>query len=289
MNPSLPAKALLVLSVTVLPGRLCIAEDHHGLPTTQGLVLDLDADHGVTVEDGNRVSVWKNQAPGAKAIDFVKRNEGRKEAGSGRPTLKKAIKNFNGHAALAFRQGELVNLDEDAFDGLTSGKGFTWFCVLSAYEQRVGLVDVNSFFGNLRNGQNYEGLWANLKDDNTFWTGGRNGVTFGRFDGNNPLITGPKLETNRSYLLASRMAPGVGAQSIELFVNDPAPVASGIFPVNPQANPSRMAVGQERDAIQHPGQESFDGEMARLLIYEGALDDRDLAATFAALKKNYGL
>ena len=30
-------------------------------------------------------------------------------------------------------------------------------------------------------------------------------------------------------------------------------------------NSSRMAIGQERDAIEHPGKESFDGEIARFL------------------------
>lgn len=275
---------LSLLSLASAPG-----DQPDKLPTAVGLLLDLDATKGVTVEDGNHVSVWKNQASSAKAVDFVKRNEGRKGAGSGRPVLKKSVKALNGHDTLVFRQGELVNLDEDFFDGLTTGKGCTWFCVLAVYEQRVGLPDVNSFFGNLRNGGNYEGLWANLKDDNSLWTGGRNGVTFGRFDQNNPLILGPKLETNRYYLVASRLPPGAGEQTMELFIDTPTPVATGVFPVNPEANPSRMAVGQERDAIQHPGQESFDGEIARLLIYEGALDDQQLAATFAFLKKRYGL
>jgi hypothetical protein len=48
-------------------------------------------------------------------------------------------------------------------------------------------------------------------------------------------------------------------------------------------------VGQERDAIQHPGHESFDGEIARLLIYEGALGEEQLATMFAFLKESYGL
>ncbi|HJM62527.1 MAG: hypothetical protein QF405_05310 [Roseibacillus sp.] len=267
------------------------AGDTAPLPLVTGLLLDLDADRDVTRENGNHVSKWVNQAPGAPAgaLDFVKRDQGRKIAGSGRPVLKEKVKALKGHSALVFRQGELVNMDEDAFDGLTTGRGFTWFCVLSVYPQRVGVKDVNSFFGNLRNGHKYEGLWANLKDDNTLWTGGRNGITFGRFDQNNPLIPGLKLETGRYYLVASRMAAGTGRQTIELFVNTPRAVGSGPFPVNPGANPSRLAVGQERDAIQHPGHESFDGEIARLLIYEGALGEEQLATMFAFLKESYGL
>ena len=55
-----------------------------------------------------------------------------------------------------------------------------------AYDQVEGLKDVNSFFGNLKNGGNYEGIWGNVTDDNRLWIGSRNGVTFGRWDGTTP-------------------------------------------------------------------------------------------------------
>jgi hypothetical protein len=190
---------------------------------------------------------------------------------------------------LVFRQGELVSMEEDAFDGLTTGKGFTWFCVLAVHEQRVGLKDVNSFFGNLRNGEKYEGLWGNVRDDNTLWIGGRNGLTFGRFDENNPEVLGPMLKKGRFHVVASRMGAGTGEQTIELFVNGAKAVTKAAFPVRAEANPSRMAVGQERDAIQHPGKESFDGEIARLLIYERPLLDEELAAVITGLQDRYGL
>jgi hypothetical protein len=256
---------------------------------TVGLLLDLDADQGLVVEDGNHVGSWANQVKGSKAGLFVKRDEGRRKKGSGRPVLRKAVKELNGQSALVFRQGELVSMEEDAFDGLTTGKGFTWFCVLAVHEQRVGLKDVNSFFGNLRNEGKYEGLWANVRDDNTLWTGGRNGITFGRFDENNPEVLGPVLEKERFHLVASRMGAGTGKQTIELFVNGTKPVTTAAFPVSAEGNPSRMAVGQERDAIQHPGKESFDGEIARLLIYERPLTDPELEAVFKLLQLRYGL
>ena len=253
------------------------------------LLLDLDADHGLTLEDGDRVGGWKNQVKDAKAVDFVKRDEGRAEPGSGRPVLRKAAKELNGHNALVFRQGELVNMDEDVFDGLTTGKGFTWICVLAVHDQRVGLKDVNSFFGNLRNGEKYEGLWGNVRDDNTLWTGARNGITFGRFDENNPEVVGPVLEKDRFHIVASRMGSGTGEQTIELFVNATEAFTKHAFPVTPDANPSRMTVGQERDAIQHPGKESFDGEIARLLIYQRPLGDGELATLISQLQEKYGL
>lgn len=275
----LPLFACLLVPV------LAAAEE---LPSA-ALVLDLDAEKGVKLEDGDRVGTWTNQAPGAVAKDFVKRDEGRKEAGSGRPSLVKNIATLGGKAALDFRQQELVCMDEDAFDGLTTGKGHTWIAVLSVHEQRAGLKDVNSFFGNLRNGDKYEGLWGCLNDDNTPWYGTRNGITFGRFDVNNPQVLGPKLETGKFHLLAGRMAAGSGTVAIELFVNSAVAAGKGQAPVAEQANPSRMAVGQERDAIQHPGVESFDGQIARLLIWERPLDDKELAMAFATLTAAYSL
>ena len=254
-----------------------------------GPVLDLDADHGVTVTDGDRVTLWQNQAAGFVARDFVARDEGRKEPGSGRPSLRKAILELNGHSALVFQQQELVCLDEDAFDALTQGSGCTWVAVLAVHEQRIGLKDVNSFFGNLKNGGKYEGLWGCVTDDNAVWWGTRNGISFGRFDVNNPQLLGPKLERGRFTLVAGRMSAGTEKTKVELFIHDTKPVSSAETPVNPKANPSRMAVGQERDAINHPGHESFDGELARLLIFARPLDDAELGGLFLALRNRYGI
>ncbi len=257
--------------------------------SAKGLILDLDADRGVTIEGGNRVSLWQNQVAGFVARDFVKRDEGRQEAGSGRPTLRKSVQELNGHGALVFLQQELVCLDEDAFDSLTQGGGCTWVAVVAAHEQRVGLKDVNSFFGNLKNSGNFEGLWGNVSDDNTVWWGARNGLSFGRFDTNNPQLLGPKLVTGRFYLLAGRIAAGTDKVKLELFVNHPSPVAATEIQVNPKANPSKMAIGQERDAINHPGSESFDGEIARFLIFSRPLGDAELEALFNSLREHYGL
>ena len=135
---------------------------------------------------------------------------------------------------------------------------------------------MNSFFGNLKNGKFYGGLWGCLDDDNTLWWGMRNGLSFGRFDENNPKVTGPKLEVDKFYIVAGRIAKGTGKVTVELFVNSPEPVAKAEVQVNPKSNPSKMAIGQERDAIQHPGKESFDGDIARFLIWEKPLTDAEL-------------
>jgi hypothetical protein len=258
--------------------------------TAKGLILDLDADKGVTVEDGDRVVKWVNQVTTFAARDFVKQDQGRKEPGSGRPTLKKSVAAIGGHDTLVFRRQELVNHDEEAFDHLLTGSGYTWIAVLSVYKQVVQLKDVNSFFGNLKNGGMYEGIWGNVTDDNRVWIGSRNGITFGRWDHNNPMVLAPKpLEEGRYYVVAGRMGAGTGEVRIELFINDPQAVASEPFPINPKADSSKLAIGQERDATNHPGKESFDGELTRLLIYERPLTNDQLQQTLESLKTTYAI
>jgi hypothetical protein len=260
-----------------------------GVPR-DGLILDLDADRNVTVEGEDRIVKWVNQVTTAAARDFVKQDEGREEPGSGRPSWKRSVAELGGHRTVVFQRQELLNHDEDAFDHLLTGSGYTWFAVLCVYRQTVQLKDVNSFFGNLRNGGNYEGIWGNVTDDNRVWIGSRNGLTFGRWDTNNPMVVAPEpLEARKYYVVSGRMGSGPGEVEIELFVNTPQPVASARFPVNPQADSSRLAIGQERDAVNHPGVESFDGEMARFLIYERPLSTTEMQQTLDYLKQTYSI
>lgn len=265
---------------------LTTASISHALPE-EGLLVDLDAAKGLTMEDGDRVAAWENQASGAKAKLFVKQDEGRKEKGSGRPTLRPAVAEIGGKPSLVFRRQELVCMDEDIFDGLTTGKGHTWLAVVAVFPQQDGLKDVNSFFGNLRNGSKYEGIWGCVNDDNTLWYGVRNGLTFGRFDKNNPQLLGPVLETVKFHVVGGRMGSGTGTVKIELFANGEKPVATGEAPVDAASNPSKMTIGQERDAIEHPGYESFDGEIARFLIWERPLTEKELADAIASLRSTY--
>ncbi len=257
-------------------------------PTTQpadpqiaakGLVVDLNADKGVELEAG-RVSAWKNQVQW-KAMDFVGKRV------DGRPTVKEAVAGVGGHHTLDFEKQELVNYDEHDFDEFITGSGYTWAAVLTTHEQVTMEKDVDTFFGDLKNGGNYEGFWGGVNDDNTVWMGSRNGITFGRWDTNNPKVLGPKLEMNRFYVVAGRMGAGTGEVKLELFVNDPAAVASKPFHVNVNAKSSKMAIGQERDATNHPGRESFKGEIARIMFWERPMSDAELAQTLAALKMMY--
>jgi len=256
----------------------------------KGLILDLDADKGVEIEDGDRVAKWTNQVTSFAARDFVKQDQGRKTPGSGRPTLKRSVAALGGHNTMVFKRQELICHHEDAFDRLITGAGHTWLAVMCVYPQVVQLKDVNSFFGNLRSGGKYEGLWGNVTDDNRVWIGSRNGITFGRWDRNNPMVLAPEpLKENRYAVVAGRMGAGTGEVTIEVFINDPKPAASKPFPVNPAANASKLAIGQERDATNHPGREAFDGEIARFLIYELPLTDAELKQMLTCLKNAYAI
>ncbi|MEK0437035.1 MAG: hypothetical protein RLZZ233_6 [Verrucomicrobiota bacterium] len=281
---------MILRLIATLCASVCLAAD---IPSS-GLLVDLDAAKGVTLDAQGRVTAWTNQVGGATTTAlFVGQPKGRAEPTSGLPTVVSGER-----ASLSFRQQELVCHDESAFDGLIRGSGCTWVAVIKVYPQRVGLKDVNSFFGNLRNGQKYEGLWGCLDDDNTVWWGARNGITFGRFDVNNPKLVGPKLEEGRFHFLAGRMGAGqpqrdsladdlnVGRTeaTLEFFVNDLKPCATARFPVNPKADASKLAIGQERDAIQHPGKESFDGEIARFLLWDRPLTDAEMKAVFERVK-----
>ena len=271
------------------------------LPVQKGLFLDLNANHGVETEDGNHIHTWRNQITDNKADLFVKQDKGRKVAGSGRPTLKKEVAAIGGHNTIVFAEQELINMDEDAFDHMVTGSGYTWFSIMSVDKQNVGKKDVNSFFGNLRNGNPYEGFWGNLMDDNRVWMGTRNGLRSqakktkekrkkpNLWDEKlNPLVVTPQpLSEKRYYLIMGRMGAGKNIVNLELFVNSPEPVDKKTVPVNPKANPSKMAIGQERDATNHPGLESFHGEIARFLIYDRPLSDEELLNNIQNLTQLY--
>jgi len=245
-----------------------------------GLMVELDAAKGVTLDAAGRATAWTNQAGPEMLRAFVGQPKGRVEPASGLPAPAKGSR-----PSLSFRQQELVCDDEAALDGLIRGDGCTWVAVIKVYPQRVGLKDVNSFFGNLRNGKMYEGIWGCLDDDNTVWWGARNGLSFGRFDVNNPKLVGPKLAEGRFHVLAGRLGAGTGEVLAEFFVNEPRPCATARFPVNPQADSSKLAIGQERDAIQHPGRESFDGEIARFLLWNRPLSDQELKTVFEGVSR----
>ncbi|WP_136464798.1 ThuA domain-containing protein [Flagellimonas onchidii] len=265
------------------------------LPITQGLLLDLDADQNIQLEDGNKIKAWTNNAPDDKIGAFYKQDEGRVVKGSGRPRLVLNHPAINGHNTVVFHRQELVNDKEDGFDHLMKGSGYTWAAIMAVYEQIPDLPGVSSFFGNLRNSNldgkgKYEGFWAGLSDDNHLWMSTRNAITFGRWDENNPYLVSPEpLEEGRYYLVMGRLAPGTGTVTSELFLNNSLPIDNQPYPSNLDVDPSKMVIGQERDATNHPGKESFDGEIARFLIYERSLSNEELEKLAQHLIQKYNL
>ncbi|TWU44254.1 hypothetical protein Q31b_17900 [Novipirellula aureliae] len=298
-------KGLLGLSVACLLGST-VTFAAPVLPVKKGLVLDLNADVGVTVEDECMVTSWRNQAPDPKAIDFKITEEGRtktiisqKEPGTGRPTLKKNADEINGHNSLVFREDELINDNDEAFHGMITGGGYTWFAVIKPYKQggpgKIDSIYPNAFFGCLRNtgkpqlepGQ-YAGFWGSFYTDGRVYMGSRNGMSKTTRDRvNTPEVEGPPPATNQWHIIMGRQGSGQGVVQLELFVNDPTKVVnSHDYPVA-DVEPSRMAIGTERNAINHMGKESFDGELARLLMFETALNQQQMQAVYDYLRTVY--
>jgi len=267
---------------------------------TNDLILDLDADKDVTIVSDSLVISWRNQIPNAASDEYKYTDEGRTIAGSGRPLINRNAEGLNGHNSIIFKEDELINDNDSAFHGLITGKGYTWFAVIKPYEQHWGEGNYpQAFFGCLRNsappqneGGQFAGFWGSFYIDGKVWMSSRNGEgEFSRGGYTTPEVLGPYLPINQWYIVSGRQAAGGPGTvvDLELFVDDPAdPVATGKYPVSTW-EPSRMAIGTERNAINHQGGESFDGELARILIYGRPLSDQEMATTFDDLKKTYGL
>ncbi|MFR9634045.1 MAG: hypothetical protein SNI46_04225 [Rikenellaceae bacterium] len=275
-------------------------------PVASALILDLNANCAVTTEQGNMVTCWRNQVAKAKAVDFKSTEAGRtevivtqKEKGTGRPEYKSDNADINGHSSVVFRADELVNDNDDAFDGLITGQGYTWFVVLKPYKQHIqwgGPNQPNAFFGCLRNSGSpqkedgiYAGFWGSFYQDGRVYAGTRNGMNIKLRDGiNTPEVASPNpLPLDQWTIIVGRQGAGKGKVKLELFVdNIDTPVNSAIMPVG-DVEPSRMAIGTERFAVNHQGGESFDGEIARFFIYDRELDQKQMQSVFAYLRKRY--
>jgi len=269
-----------------------------------GLLLDLDANKNLELENGDKVARWSNAAPTTVAQDFVMRDEGREDGsnnntnrgvdllgvGSGRPTLKLNVAELNGNNSISFVEEELVNLEEDTFDHLSHGSGYTWIAVLSRDQQRwpdQNIRDVNAFFGNLKNGSPFDGIWGGFNSSNRIWSSTRTASATGRDQLGDDWIIGPVLPENEYFIAAARLGSGQGTVTMEMFINGVEAIDAVPVSINPNGNPSKFAIGTERDATNHPGRESFDGEIARFLVYERPLSDLELEQTIETLRLKY--
>ncbi len=213
--------------------------------------------------------------------------------------MKRNSSEINGHNSVIFREDELINDNDEAFHGMMTGGGYTWFAVIKPYKQggpgKINSNYPNAFFGCLRSSGPpqketglYAGFWGSFYPDGRVYMGSRNGLNKRVRDGvNTPEVAAPAPAVDKWHIIMGRQGSGQGVVQLELFVNDPvSPANSSDFPVG-DVEPSRMAIGTERNAINHQGKESFDGELARLLMYETALDQSAMEEVYRYLKSLY--
>ena len=82
-------------------------------------------------------------------------------------------------------------------------------------------------------------------------------------------------------ILAGRMAAGTGSQLAELFVDAGTAEVSGNITITGATDSFALSVGNER-TLSAPG-ESFESDVARLLMYNRPLDDTELNDTGSEL------
>lgn len=219
---------------------------------------------------------------------------------------------------------DLINMDgPDVYDRLIQGAGYTWIAVIKPYAQ-ISLVganddqkDINILFGNLKNGDagkcQYCGVWAGVSTSTDrpmfFWAGNRgdddfsagapyegqpysnNGTGHYRTDGN-PHVFGRQMTVGKWEIVGARMGSGSGDVWIETFMGKSNAVIAKkpwrVYPTyGPDEDADMMAIGTERDAANHVGLESYDGEFARILIWERPLGDVELQQALNALDSLY--
>lgn len=239
---------------------------------------------------------------------------------NGKPSLA-----FRGNPAPGVITGDdLINMDgPDVYDHLIQGAGYTWIAIIKPYAQ-ISLIndsdpgrDINILFGNLKNGDNgkcqFCGMWAGVSTStdrpNYFWAGNRgdddfsagapyegqpysnNGTGHYRTDGN-PHVHAGAMSLNKWEMVGARMGSGAGDVWIETFMGKSGAILAKkpwrVYPTyGPEEDADMMAIGTERDAANHVGLESYDGEFARFLIWERPLADAELKQALHALDSLY--
>ncbi|MCF7674780.1 MAG: hypothetical protein K9M97_05510, partial [Akkermansiaceae bacterium] len=232
--------------------------------TLTDLIEDLDADIGV-VESGGNVASWANQTPSGG--DDVSPN-------AGTPTL---VAGPNGHHAVRIGQGvKLVGDDPAAFDSLANGGGYTWFIVIDAGTQDQPTN--NRVFGTLRNASPWPGVMACVGSNNLASTNTRS-------DGGDQWSFGTTDVSSGWHIVAGRLGAGTGTVSQALYTDGGVPEHIISSTISPGADSGALTVGAERTG----GAEYFDGDVARILIYQRPLSDDELNDTGYALATAYGI
>ncbi len=234
--------------------------------TRAGLIQDLDADRGVLEAGGAGTGVtrWSNQAGGGD--DLL--------PGAGTPLL---VAGPNGHQAVRVGQGiKLVGDDDACFDSLANGGGFTWFVVIDSAAQNHAAD--NRVFGTLRNGSPWPGVMACVASTNR-------PLAVTRSDGASETATGTTDVSAGWHIVAGRLAAGTGTAQQSIFTNGGTAQDTISLTVRSSADSGALTVGAERTG----GVEYYDGDIARILIYDRPLTDDELNDTGFSLAASYGI
>ncbi|MEZ5301095.1 MAG: lamin tail domain-containing protein [Verrucomicrobiales bacterium] len=233
------------------------------------LILDLDADLGVT-ESGGSVSAWANQAPAGG--DDVATNGG----------APKRIAGPNGHFAIelgeAGGKARLAGSDDAAFDGIVQGAGNTWFAVVRPAVGANG-GNKNAIFGTLINQSNYSGAVAHVSNTIPAY--------MLRFEGGGDFFASGASNINDGnwHILAGRLSAGTGSQTAQIFADGPDAEAATAVNISGNTQAGPLAIGAERTG----GGENFAGAIARILIFASPLSDEDFNAVGGELATRYGI
>ena len=237
---------------------------------TDGLILDLDPDVGIS-ESGGSITSWANQAT-AGGDDVATTR--------GTPTL---VAGPDGHSAVRLDEAggakdRMSGSDENAFDGIMQGAGHTWFAVVRPTSGANG-GSKNAIFGTLTNQSNFSGLVAHAS--------GPTPAYMLRLESGNDIFTtgSSNLEDGEWHIVAGRLSAGTGPQTAEIFTDGPSPEASSPVSISGSTPSDVLTLGAERSL----GSENFVGDIARILIYERPLDETELNGVGATLGSLYGI
>ena len=236
---------------------------------TVGLVQDLDGDLGISLS-GTTVVGWSNSAP-----------SGGDDVSAARGTVEMSPDTLNGHAVVHFDSSSLAGDDEDAFDFGLSGSGFTWLVVVRSDAQDNSRK--NRVLGTLLNQSPYSGYTAGVF---TNANGTRPYADMVESPGSGESYADADDEILDTWVIvAGRLSAAASGTSTLEIVVDGRPASASTSIAYPVLDCGALTIGAERV----DGGEHFDGDVARILVYERPLPDAELDQAFEALAALYGL
>jgi hypothetical protein len=264
-----------LLALTTSAGLAQVMSSTNPNPACASLQLWLRADQGVAADGaGSVVTAWTNQATSAAAVGNA--TAAIIGAGSG-PTLDGGSAVLNGQPALAFDgASEGLDLTNNAADLLAGGL-YTVFIVLYDAGPNTTWHQFQMLMGN-----NYNTVYLYAIDP---WAGSQYNDQFDIQSGSPSWssVDSSGCITNDDPYLLTAVAAGTSAGATRLYVDgteNDSGAAMPAFNLN-----SDWYIGYD------PGNSSrwFAGEIAEILIYQGALANTDIGAIDAYLGNKYNI